>query len=81
MFLKAIEKDLSFTSGNSFTVEAFKAFDAAYSGFLSPVKDLQAAYITNNKHPSGEKDKLDFAATNTVYDTVHGKYHPGFVKN
>ena len=80
MFLKAIEKDLSFTAGNSFTVEAFKAFDAAFSGLLTPVKDLQAAYITDNKYPGGEKDKLDFAATNTVYDTAHEKYHPWFRK-
>jgi methyl-accepting chemotaxis protein len=78
MFLKAIEKDLSFTAGNNFTVEAFKAFNSAYSEFSNPGNDLQAAYVTDNQYPSGEKDKLDFAATNTVYDSVHAKYHPWY---
>lgn len=78
MFLKGIEKDLSFTAGNSFTVEAFKAFSAAYSEFPNPLNDLQSAYITDNQYPSGEKDKLDFAGTNTTYDTVHAKYHPWY---
>jgi uncharacterized SAM-binding protein YcdF (DUF218 family) len=40
MFLKGIEKDLSFTAGNNFTVEAFKSFSAAYAEFSNPLNDL-----------------------------------------
>ena len=37
---------------------------------------LQYSYITNNPHPTGEKDKLDFADDGSEYSLIHSKYHP-----
>lgn len=39
-------------------------------------KVLQSRYISNNKHPLGEKHNLDTAETDSSYDYSHGKYHP-----
>lgn len=36
---------------------------------------LQQAYINNNPHPLGSKDKLLTSQLNTNYDQVHQKYH------
>jgi methyl-accepting chemotaxis protein len=40
--------------------------------------ELQRVYITENPHPTGEKDKLYDAKTGSLYDVIHAKYHPWF---
>ena len=37
---------------------------------------LQAAYISNNPNPLGEKENLDAASDESTYASVHGRYHP-----
>ena len=37
---------------------------------------LQFAYIQDNPHPLGEKDKLDSATDDTEYSRLHRVYHP-----
>jgi class 3 adenylate cyclase len=37
---------------------------------------LQADYIARNPNPVGEKDKLLAAPGGSLYDAVHGRYHP-----
>ena len=46
---------------------------------LSPVaKALQQTYISENPAPLGEKDSLTTANNGSMYDQVHGKFHPSF---
>ncbi len=79
-FLTSIEQDLQITGTNSLTINAFKEFQIARFEFDDPLKDLQATYITKNKHPVGEKYKLDAGFSGSTYDGVHGKFHPWFRK-
>lgn len=37
---------------------------------------LQYHYISNNPHPSGEKDKLTYSADGSSYSNAHKIYHP-----
>ncbi len=79
--LHDIDIDLTLTAGNPFTIEALKAFDTAWDGLEGDkTKVLQEAYITNNKHPLGEKHLLDAAQGGTEYDQAHAVYHPIFRK-
>jgi len=41
-------------------------------------KILQSLYISENPHPIGEKHKLDAASGTTMYNEIHGQYHPNF---
>ncbi len=41
---------------------------------------LQATYLANNPQPLGHKDKLAESKDNTLYDTLHQRFHPSFRK-
>ena len=40
------------------------------------IKYLQYHYIKANPHPTGEKEKLDYAKDGTTYSQVHRRIHP-----
>jgi len=76
--LGAIEKDLSALSHNMTTKAALKQFSAAWTDLGDgAAKTLQKAYIDDNPHPTGQKEKLDAADSGTAYDAVHRSFHPG----
>ncbi|NVK35620.1 MAG: HAMP domain-containing protein [Rhodobacteraceae bacterium] len=81
-YLQAIERQLILTADHPGTVAALNEFSNAWNadaaGGMDMMSGLQRAYITDNPHPAGEKDKLDSANTGTAYDAVHAKYHPWF---
>ncbi len=83
-YLRTIEHQLVLIAEHPGTVTAVSEFAEAWEGMAAEGTDmasaLQAAYITDNPHPTGEKDKLYKAAGDTVYDAVHAKYHPWFHK-
>lgn len=79
-FLVTIEQDLKLTAENPVTISAFKEFQTAFLEFDNAKEDLQKTYIADNKHPAGEKDKLNAGYSGSTYDTVHGKYHSMFRK-
>ena len=80
-YLRSIEEDIISVSANPFTFQAKNAFHDAWVELGGDVETtLQDAYINNNPHPLGSKEKLDFAETDTAYDAVHAKYHPWFRK-
>lgn len=75
-YLASIEQDLRVTASSPATIAATKEFAAAWndiSGDQTSV--LQKAYIEDNPHPTGQKEKLDVAPGNTAYDQVHARYH------
>ncbi|WP_422036852.1 methyl-accepting chemotaxis protein [Roseibium sp.] len=83
-YLEAIEHQLVLIAENPGTASAVSDFAGAWQEMAGDGTDMEArlqqAYITDNPHPTGEKDKLYQAETGTAYDLVHGKYHPWFHK-
>ena len=46
---------------------------------LSPTgKALQYSYISNNKHPLGGKDELQFSVDGSDYESIHKQYHGSY---
>ncbi|CTQ54954.1 Methyl-accepting chemotaxis protein 4 [Roseibium album] len=83
-YLTSIEHQLVLIAEHPGTVAAALEFSNVWDAWKlsggDPVASLQAAYITDNPHPTGEKDKLYAANTGTGYDAVHEKYHKWFHK-
>ena len=78
-YLGSIEQDLRIVAENPAVIESLKAFANAWDELAyDQTATLQKAYITDNPHPLGEKEKLDAAPTGTTYDAVHGRYHSWF---
>lgn len=83
-YLTTIEHQLVLIAEHPGTVTAVQDFSKVWDEWTQsggdPVSSLQAAYINDNPHPTGEKDKLYKADTGTDYDAVHEKYHKWFHK-
>jgi methyl-accepting chemotaxis protein len=77
-YLDTIERDLHSVATNPVTTQAINGFKRAWMIMDRPTETLQAAYITDNPHPVGEKHLLDQAASGQMYDSIHGSYHPWF---
>jgi methyl-accepting chemotaxis protein len=77
-FLESIRQDLRFTSNNPMVHEALRNFTAATADLPNWTEYLQAAYIDDNPHPTGQKENLDYAEDGSYYSSVHQTYHPWF---
>ena len=77
-FLHAIDHGLAAQARDPSVAEAIKVFTTAFASIETPQETLQSAYITDNPHPTGEKDKLLAAETGSVYDDAHRQFHPLF---
>ena len=76
-WLQNMSRDVgSFGTDPSF-VAAVSAFSNSYNLMIDSA-GLQAAYITNNPNPAGERDKLDQAPESVPYHFQHGQFHPYF---
>lgn len=76
--LLLLERDINALARDHSVVEAAIAFEEVFREIEDPVADLQSAYIDDNPHPLGEKDKLYDAGTGTAYDALHAEFHDGF---
>lgn len=77
-YLQSIEADLLTTAHHSGTIEAIDAFSSAWNDLSRPEQTLQRLYITDNPHPTGQKENLDYASDRSRYSQVHAQYHPWF---
>lgn len=78
-YLHSIEQDLLIVSNSSIAQNALKDFNFAWQAIGTNQTDvLKKAYIEENPHPTGQKEKLDKATTGLQYDNVHEQYHPWF---
>ena len=75
-YLQTIEQDLRFMSANPAVIGATTRFTAAYAELDNPVSALQRLYISENPHPTGEKEKLDAANDGSSYSALHAEVHP-----
>ncbi|MFI4984136.1 MAG: methyl-accepting chemotaxis protein [Rickettsiales bacterium] len=74
--LKSVDSDLYIQATNPLVVHAIKEFAPSYEKLNEPMNHLQTAYISNNSHPTGEKNQLMYAEDGSDYSQVHKKYHP-----
>ena len=74
----AIERDIALVAEHPSTRAALAGFTAAFAALQDAETLLQRAYIDDNPHPTGAKDRLLTAASGTAYDAVHERYHPQF---
>jgi methyl-accepting chemotaxis protein len=74
----AISRDLALVAEHPYTRAALAGFTTAFEGLEDAERDLQRAYIDENPHPMGAKDRLLSAGSGSVYDAVHERYHPPF---
>ncbi len=78
-YLLSIEQDARTVASSPLTRAALGEFSAAWAELGGDQQQvLQDAYITGNPNVLGEKENLDAAGTGSIYDAVHGKYHPWF---
>ena len=71
-----LEQDLRIVASSEKTKKALREFNAAWHSIAhDQTGKLQGSYITNNPHPEGQREKLNFAAHGGQYDNVHAKYH------
>lgn len=78
-YLKSIEAELRIVSKNATVKSATKDFSNAWRLIDGDAeKKLQAAYITDNPHPTGQKDKLVRGNSDKAYDALHEHHHPWF---
>ncbi len=76
--LRTIDRDLTLQASHPFVVESLAEFSAAFAALEVPEDTLQRAYIDNNPHPLGAKDRLVAADSGTAYDEIHAKAHTKF---
>ncbi|MCV6602159.1 MAG: methyl-accepting chemotaxis protein [Cohaesibacter sp.] len=77
--LADIDRTLVLTASSPQTREALRAFSSSWAVLGEGAEaQLQHSYITDNPHPTGQKEKLDKAKSGTLYDDVHGSYHPWY---
>lgn len=78
-YLSSIEEDLRFVASNPNTKQALLDFNAGWKALGdNPELALQELYITENPHPTGTKEELDYASDGSTYSDVHRQYHPWF---
>ena len=73
-----IDADLVLHAAHPATRAALAEFTAAFDALSDPERELQQAYIDNNPHPLGQKDRLLSAGTGMDYDDVHARHHGYF---
>lgn len=80
-YFGSIEQDIRSMANNQATREMLIQFSSDWNALEgNKVEKLQALYITDNPHPTGEKDSLNAAQDGSAYSKTHGKYHPSVRK-
>jgi methyl-accepting chemotaxis protein len=58
-------------------IAALSSFSSSYN-LMIDANGLQAAYVTNNPYPPGERARMDQAPESVPYHFQHGRFHPYF---
>lgn len=78
-YLDSIKQDIISVAASPFTIGALTDFSTAWTMLEADQTGiLQRAYIEENPHPIGEKEKLDRAEAEDYYHVIHEKYHSWF---
>jgi len=76
--LDNLKADLTALSADQGVIAALRGLGATYHRTPKAAETLQAAYIDNNPHPTGQRYKLTDAKTGGAYDSAHRNFHPTF---
>ncbi len=76
-WFESLEKSVLSLGADPTVVAALGSFTSSYNLMIDS-DGLQAAYISNNPNPLGQKDQLDQAPESIPYHFQHGQYHPFF---
>ncbi len=76
-WLGKVTDDVANLGNDPTVISAVNSFSASHN-LMIDTAGLQAAYITNNPHPAGEKELLDQATESLPYHFQHGSFHPFF---
>lgn len=80
-YFASIREDLDIIATSPVAVNALKDFTFAWKAAGKNAQGhLQAQYITDNPHPTGQKEKLDFVDEGSWYGMAHKNFHPWFRK-
>lgn len=78
-YLEGIENDLTNLASSTMTRSALSWFSEAWEELgEQPTEELQRIYITENPHPTGQKENLDAGTDGSSYSDTHSLYHPWF---
>jgi methyl-accepting chemotaxis protein len=78
-YLDSIKEDLAFVATNQQTITAVQEFAQGWNMMgIQQEQILQQLYIKDNPHPTGSKEKLDYARDGSLYSQIHAKHHPWF---
>jgi len=77
-YLGSIRDEIGLVAGNPATGGALADFQAGFDALPDPSAHLRRAYISDNRHPVGEKDRLIAADDHSIYSDVHRHWHPYF---
>ncbi|USG63119.1 methyl-accepting chemotaxis protein [Sneathiella marina] len=80
-YFASIREDLDIIATSPITASALKDFTFAWDAAGPNAQShLQAQYITDNPHPTGQKEKLDAVNDGSLYGMAHKNYHAWFRK-
>ncbi len=81
-YLGSISEDLNIMAQNDYVRTALRHFTKGWNELgndgVDQTETLQKLYITDNSHPSGSKEELDYAEDSSLYSKVHARFHPWF---
>lgn len=78
-WLGQVRTDMEVLAFGLATQQAVVAFDRGWDALgQDPEQRLQQLYITDNRFPNGEKDKLEKADDGSAWSEAHGEFHLGF---
>jgi methyl-accepting chemotaxis protein len=76
-YLSSIEQDLRTMAGNTSTRDMLQSFKMSWKALGTGADaKLQKLYITDNPHPTGQKENLDMAKDDSPYSSIHARFHP-----
>lgn len=77
-WLEAMEIDLRVLANGAAAQDAIVAFRNGWDGLGDTAEDrLQQLYITDNPHPTGQKERLLQAEDGSDWSAAHGVFHAG----
>ncbi len=80
-YLGSIEQDLRSMASSTLTRDMIQSFKTSYAAFGGNAEaELQKLYITDNPHPTGQKENLDVAGDGSSYSAMHARFHPSVRK-
>ena len=78
-FIDDIQRDIKTQAVNPTVRDALSEFGAGWDAIpVDKQRYLQNQYITNNSFPTGSKEMLDAGDDDSLYNKVHGQFHPYF---